>query len=94
MDLKIISCNNFFKLKGELNEKNVALFKTEFQEALENFNMLTISVEELKKVDNTGVNAFLELQSQSVKNDIQLSIVGNGCEALFHSFKTTDVAVA
>lgn len=94
MDLKIISCNNFFKLRGELNKKNVNLFKTEFEEALENFELLTISVEELKTIDNSGVDAFLELQSQSVKNNIQLSIVGTGSEALFNSFKTNEVVAA
>ncbi|SEP98195.1 STAS domain-containing protein [Hyunsoonleella jejuensis] len=92
MDLRITSCNNFFKLKGILNKNNVAVFQSQFQEAFKNFNSLTISVEGLESVDRHGVNALADLHNQSIKNNIQLSIVGLGCKELYDHFKTTETA--
>lgn len=92
MDLRITSCNNFFKLKGILNKTNVDVFQSEFQEAFKRFNALTISVEGLESVDKHGVNALADLHNQSIKNNIQLSIVGLGCKELYDHFKTNEAA--
>ncbi len=91
MDLRITSCNNFFKLKGELNKRNIGLFQNEFQSAFEKFNRLTISVEALESIDKTGVNAITELHSMSIKHNVELSIVGSGCKELYNHFKTLNV---
>jgi len=92
MDLRITSCNNFFKLKGTLNKDNVKVFQKEFDKAFENFTTLTISVEDLESVDRHGVNALADLHAQSIKNNIQLSIVGLGCKELYDHFKTYEAA--
>ncbi len=92
MDLRITSCNNFFKLKGILNKTNVDVFESEFQEAFKRFNALTISVEGLESVDKHGVNALADLHNQSIENNIQLSIVGLGCKELYDHFKTNEAA--
>lgn len=92
MDLRITSCNNFFKLKGILNKTNVDVFQSEFQKAFKKFNALTISVEGLESVDKHGVNALADLHNQSIKNNIQLSIVGLGCKELYDHFKTNEAA--
>jgi anti-anti-sigma regulatory factor len=90
MDLRITSCNNFFKLKGILNKENIAVFKEEFQEAFYRFNALTISVEDLESIDRSGVNALTELHSKSILQNVQLSIVGLGCKELYDHFKTQE----
>ncbi len=90
MDLRITSCNNFFKLKGTLNKKNISVLKDEFQEAFHRFNTLTISVEDLESVDRTGVNALTELHSKALLSNVQLSIVGLGCKELYDHFKTQE----
>lgn len=94
MDLKIISCNNFFKLRGELNKKNVEVFKSEFQEALQKFSTLSICVDGLEKVDDSGMEAFSGLYSKSLEKNIQFNILGRGCEALYQSLKTNEVFAA
>lgn len=94
MDLKIISCNNFFKLRGELNKKNAEVFQDELHEALQKFNALTIYVEGLEKIDAIGMEAFLELHSQSVKANTKLNILGTGCEELYQSLKANEVVAA
>ncbi|GAL66770.1 STAS domain-containing protein [Jejuia pallidilutea] len=92
MELRITSCNNFFKLKGTLNKSNVEVFQKEFQKAFKTFKVLTISVEALESVDRHGVNALADLHAQSIKNNIQLSIVGLGCKELYDHFKTYEAA--
>ncbi len=92
MDLRITSCNNFYKLKGILNKNNIAVFQSEFQEAFEKFKTLTISVEGLDSVDRYGVNALTDLHTQSIKNNIELSIVGLGCKELYDHFKAYEAA--
>lgn len=92
MDLRITSCNNFFKLKGILNKNNVSEFQFEFKEAFKRFDTLTISVEGLESVDREGVNALADLHAQSIKSNIQLSIVGMGCKELYDHFKTFEAA--
>ncbi|MEW4923786.1 STAS domain-containing protein [Algibacter sp. 2305UL17-15] len=92
MDLRITSCNNFFKLKGNLNKNNVAIFQTEFKKAFKKFKNLTISVEGLESVDRFGVKALADLHSNSLKNNIQLAIVGLGCKELYDHFRTNEAA--
>lgn len=94
MDLKITSCNNFYKLKGALNKKNISLFQEEIQQAFERFNSLTISVEGLESVDRTGVNVITNLHNQSIANNIQLAIVGTGCKELYDHFKSQEAQTA
>lgn len=90
MDLSIISCNNFIKLKGILNENNVSLFQTELLNAFKKYNVLTISIEELQTVDRFGVNALADLHVRSLKRNKQLSIVGLGCKELYEHFKANE----
>lgn len=92
MDLRITSCNNFFKLKGILNKNNVDVFQSEFQNAFDRFDSLTISVEGLESVDRSGVNALADLHYLSLKNKKQLSIVGLGCKELYDHFKSSEAA--
>ena len=92
MDLRSTSCNNFFKLKGILNKDNVEEFRYEFKKAFKIFDALTISVEGLESVDKHGVNALADLHSQSIKENIKLSIVGLGCKELYDHFKSSEAA--
>ncbi|TBN05316.1 hypothetical protein EYD45_03300 [Hyunsoonleella flava] len=92
MDLRITNCNNFFKLKGILNKDNVDVFRSEFQEAFEKFDSLTISIEGLESVDRFGVNALADLHTQSLKVNKQFSIVGLGCKELYDHFKSCEAA--
>lgn len=92
MDLRITSCNNYFKLKGILNKNNVDAFRSEFQDAFNRFDSLTISVEGLESVDRSGVNALADLHSHSIKTNKKLSIVGLGCKELYDHFKSSEAA--
>lgn len=92
MELRITNCNNFFKLKGSLNKKNIQLFINEFEEAFERFDKLTISIEGLENVDRFGVNALANLHDESLKTNKQLSIIGVGCKDLYDHFKTNEAA--
>ncbi|GAL66771.1 STAS domain-containing protein [Jejuia pallidilutea] len=90
MDLNIISCNNFIKLKGVLNKNNIGIFQAELLKAYKKYNALTISIEELQTVDCFGVNALADFHTKSLRDNKELSIVGLGCKALYEHFKANE----
>ncbi len=94
MDLEIISCNNFVKLRGEINKNNVEIFQEKLQNTLNKFDQLTISIDDLKSVDRFGVNALADLHVKSLENHKQLFIVGLGCKELYDHFQTKQEVVA
>lgn len=93
MDLSITSDNNVIKLKGILDFNNIDLFQTELLKAFKKYNVLTISVEELQKVDRFGVNALADFHIKSIRDNKQLSIVGLGCKELYEHFKAIEAIV-
>jgi len=88
MDLKITNCNNFFKIKGVLNRKNVGLFNNVFENVFERVNSLTISIEEIENMDRYGVSALTELHKQSLAMNKSMAIIGNGSKDLYDYFKS------
>ncbi|RIA08540.1 hypothetical protein OE09_0355 [Flavobacteriaceae bacterium MAR_2010_72] len=92
MNLKITHYNNFFKIKGILNQKNVHIFQNAFAHIFETNNAVTISVEGLEGIDKYGIKALAELHEQSVSKQKSLSIIGMGCKELFNFFKSVEKA--
>jgi len=92
MNLKITNCNNFFKIKGILNRRNVHLFQEEFRNIFDRVNKLTISIEELEDIDRYGINAIAKLHNESITMEKNLSIIGYGHRGLYHHLKSSNVA--
>ena len=87
MNLKITHCNNFFKLKGILDRKNLSLFYREFNDIFDRENSLTINIEEVEWMDRYGVKAMTELHNEAISKNKKLSIIGMGCRDLYDHFK-------
>ena len=90
MDLEITNSNNFFKVKGSLDRKNIHLFKSKFRNIFEKTNAITISIEDLKSIDRYGVTAIAQLHNESILKQKRLSIIGLGCQDLYNHFKTKE----
>ncbi|WP_445732718.1 STAS domain-containing protein [Mariniflexile sp.] len=88
MELKITSCNNFFKIKGTLDKNNLGLFQSEFRNIFEKTNTLTISIEAIDSMDRFGVSALANLHKEAIAKNKSLSIIGLGCEDLYNHFKS------
>jgi ABC-type transporter Mla MlaB component len=88
MELKISHCNNFFKIKGDLNKSNLGVFKNEFKNIFDKMSSLTISIEDIENMDRFGVNALAELHKEAIAKHKSLSIVGLGCKDLYDHFKS------
>lgn len=87
MDFQITSCNTFFKVKGILNKKTVALFDKEFNNIFETANNLTISIQDIVSMDKYGVDAISKLHQEALSKNKKLSIIGFGCKELYDHFK-------
>ncbi|WP_104735443.1 STAS domain-containing protein [Hanstruepera ponticola] len=92
MNLKITHYNNFFNVKGILDKHSVQRFQEEINDAFENLQSITISLEGLESIDKYGVMALAKLHNESLSKHKQLSIIGSGCQNLFDHFKTNDAA--
>ena len=90
MDLQITNSNNFYKVKGSLDRKNVHVFKSQFRNIFEKANAITISIEDLKSIDRYGVTAIAQLHNESIIKQKRLSIIGLGCLEVFNHFKTKE----
>ncbi len=92
MDLRITNCNNFFKMKGELNKKSLSIFQNEFQNIFNRVSTLTISIEDVKSMDRYGVKALTELHNEAVSKNKSMAIVGFGSKDLYNHFKANTAA--
>jgi len=92
MNLIITNYNNFFKIKGVLNRKNLHIFQNEFQNIFEKANAIVISIEGLDDIDRYGVNALARLHNESISKQKSLSIIGMGAKGVFEHFKSEEVA--
>ena len=92
MNLEITNYNNFFKIKGFLNRKNLHLFQTEFDRIFDSVDKLTISIEVLVSVDRYGVNALAKLHNEAISKKKSFSIIGFGCKNVYDHFTTNDAA--
>jgi len=90
MSLEIRNANNYFKLKGILNKKNVVAFKLEFQTVFETFNAITLNIEDVTAIDRHGVKAISELQRRAMASNKRLSIIGMGNNKLYSHFKAAE----
>jgi anti-anti-sigma regulatory factor len=92
MNLRITSCNNYFKLKGVFDKESMNVFKSEFENIFDYFSNLTINIEEIESMDSHGVNALANLHQQSIERNRKLSIIGLGCKDLYEHFKSNSAA--
>lgn len=92
MELEITSYNNFFKLKGILNKRNLSVFKNEFSNVFEKLNDVTISIENIEWMDRYGVNALAGLHYEALEKNKKMSIIGLGCKDLYEHFKSDTAA--
>jgi len=90
MSLEIKNANNFVKVKGTLNKRNVHLFKKEFSAVFEIFNAITVSLEDLVGVDRYGLKAIDQLQHEALAKNKRLSIIGIGNPTLYNHFKRAE----
>lgn len=92
MNLEITNYNNFFKIRGVLNRRNLHLFKNEFEHVFDTLDKVTISIEGLEGVDRYGVNALAKLHNEAITKRKSLSIIGFGCKEVFEHFTNNDAA--
>lgn len=92
MELKITSCNNFFKLQGMLDKNNIEIFQNQFNNIFEKVNNITISIQDIEGMDKYGVDAISKLHFEALNKNKRLSIIGFGCKELYDHFKTENAA--
>lgn len=92
MNLEITQANNYFKVKGALDRKNLHVFQKEFRNIFDKVNAITVSIEHLTSIDRFGVKAIAELHNEALVRNKQLSIIGLGHGNLYNHFKSEEAA--
>ncbi len=91
MNLVISNANNYFNCKGALDKYNIHVFKKQFRHVFRNANAITVSIENLTRIDRYGVRAIAQLQNEALTQNKRLSIIGFGQNDIFTHFKTEEV---
>ncbi len=92
MKLEITQANNYFKVKGALERKNLHVFQKEFRNIFDKVNAITVSIEYLTSIDRFGVKAIAELHNEALVRNKRLSIIGLGHGNLYNYFKSEEAA--
>lgn len=90
MKLIIENINNVYELKGSLVKLNIHVFQNKFQNIFDDKSDLTISIVNLERIDNYGVNAIAKLHNDAITKLKRLSIIGFGNQELFNHFKMVE----
>lgn len=88
MDLKITNYKNYFKITGNLTKKNMTVFNKIFEDVFETKQDLTINIEEVNSIDDTGFDAMAELYSLSKTDGRSMSVIGDGNRAVYNYFNS------
>ena len=92
MALTITRNEKIFKVKGQINSITAGYFKTHFTITLNSSKELTIDINEVTEIDQSGVKAF-----ESIYNDAQswnkpFYILGAGNKSLLDELRSSKVA--
>ena len=84
MALQFFKKNNIFELSGNLNSQTSRSFIIHFEYLLNNFKIITVSIDKLTEIDASGVEAFKTLIAISLKSNSMFYITGNGSSDIYN----------
>ena len=87
MTIEIKQHNHLYQVMGTLEKQNINEFRRWFKDVFEQSDAVTICIENLKRIDQYGVNALNELHNEALHKQKKLSIIGLGCKELYEHFK-------
>ena len=92
MALQISENKGIFYLRGSVNTETARSFIIYFEHMINTINNVKVDIDNIKRIDYRGVEAFKILISISLKNNKSFSIVGNGSKDIYEDYSFSNVA--
>ena len=92
MSLTIKENHGLFSVAGAINALTAQHFQTHFENILNASGDLTIDIEKIKEIDETGVNAIRELYNNARDNARNFLVIGNVSKSIFDKIRGIKVA--
>ncbi|WP_459209564.1 STAS domain-containing protein [Aquimarina rhabdastrellae] len=89
MALTIENNHGIFEINGKIHSENVRSLQNYFECLIDISDSLIISIENVKKIDISGVNALGMLYKKAMKGNKALSIIGKDNKNIQSVFKHT-----
>lgn len=87
MALRINQQGSIFLVEGTINSSTVKQFKNHLEFLMLYKNILTINLDGVDTIDNTGVNTLRALYSKSLTLNKKFSIIGNEYQEICDDFQ-------
>ncbi|MBJ2175414.1 STAS domain-containing protein [Aureibaculum sp. A20] len=92
MDIKISKTDNIFNVEGQINWSTANYFKTHFTITLNSSRELTIDINKVSEIDDSGMLALKSIYANALKWNKPFSIVGTSSNDLYKEFRSIDRA--
>lgn len=92
MALTIKENNGIFFAEGTLTTSTAKNFQRHLEFILNSYNMLTINIDSINEIDDSGMMALRALYTNALINNRSFYVVGNGCKEIYDDFRYTNVA--
>jgi ABC-type transporter Mla MlaB component len=88
MALQIKNNAGVYEINGELNSQNINSLNNHFKTLIEKSRMITISLNQIKEIDKTAVNAISNLYKKALSENKIFYIIGQENEKVNQLFQT------
>ena len=92
MALQISENKGTFHLKGSVNVTTTRSFIIYFEHMINNINNVKVDIDNIKEIDESGVEAFKTLIAISLRNNKFFLIVGDGSKNFYSDYSFSNVA--
>lgn len=92
MAVNIKENKDVFVLQGKINSSTIDYLISRFKYLLIVNKKLTIDIDHVTEIDETGIKSLLQTYVYAQLNNYQFSIVGLGCKEIYDEFRYQNVA--
>ena len=92
MALQVTLKKGTLHFEGKIISTTAKSFTNYIDYYVENFKKLIINIEEVKEIDNDGIQVITAVWQKALHRKINFSIIGFGCKDIYDHFETILIA--
>ena len=92
MALQILENKGTFHLEGSLNASTTRSFIIYFEHVINTIKNVKVNIDDIKEIDESGVEAFKTLIAIALRNNKFFVIIGDGSKDIYEDYSLTNVA--
>ncbi|WP_117885669.1 STAS domain-containing protein [Aureibaculum luteum] len=92
MAIKISKTDNIFNVEGQINFSTANYFKTHLTITLNSSRGLTININNVSEIDDSGIIALKSIYMNALKWNKPFYIIGEGSNAIYKKYGQANLA--